>query len=368
MNNIIILLIFFILLIIFIIFSRCIFKKKKNNIKILENFNPYKSRIKIVQKKQKIITDSKYSLNYNYAKLLSNFYPLKVLSSSGTFENIEKINDNKISFGLAHEDIVINAVLGNKPFKKKYNLKYILGIFEEQINLVVNPKFKINSWNNLEGKTICFGTKNSSSLYNGLVLCELIGIKKKNIDIIYGDIYSKKIKDLIINDKIHGFVIISENPNTFIKNLTKIKPLKFLGCKGIDDKLIKIRFPHWIKSNINMKDYKILSTNDILNTWSIKTVLITNSYEDKRNVFNLIKTLFENNNRIRLSFKNSDQKKVIGNYQLDKSFDRKNIIDLHEGVKLYYKYIGLITENKDEKCKHFVGTGECNLEIIPGIS
>ena len=337
----------------------------QNNIKILENFNPYKSKIKIVKKKQEIITASKYSLHYNYAKLLSKFYPLKVLSSNGTFENIEKLNDNKISFALAHEDIVINAVLGIKPFKKKYNLNYILGIFEEQINLIVSPKFNINSWNDLEGKTICFGNKNSSSLYNGLLLCELIGIKKKNIDIIYGDIYSKEIKDLIINDKIHGFVIISENPNTYIKNLTKIKTLKFLGCKGIEDNLIKIKFPHWIKSNIDMSDYKILSSNNILNTWSIKTVLITNSNENKINVFNLIKTLFENNNRIKATFKNSNQKKVIENYQLDKSFDRKNIIDLHEGVRLYYKYIGIITENKDEKCKHFVGTGECNLELVP---
>lgn len=364
MNNIIILLILFILFILIIILSKHILQ---DNIKILENFNPYKSKIKIIKEKKKIITDSKYSLHYNYAKLLSNFYPLEILTSDGTFENIEKINDNKISFGLAQEDMVINAVLGLKPFKKKYNLNYILGIFEEQINLVVNPKFNINSWNDLEGKTICFGSKNSLSLYNGLVLCELIGIKKKNIDIIYGNIYSKNIKDLIINDKIHGFVIISENPNTFIKNLCKIKSLKFLGCKGIGDDLIKIKFPHWIKSNIDMKDYKILSSNNILNTWSIKTVLITNSKEDKRTVFNLIKTLFENNYRIKKSFKNSDQKKVIGNYQLDKSFDRKNIIDLHEGVKLYYKYIGIITENKDEKCKHFVGTGLCNLEVVPGI-
>ena len=366
MNNIILFLIF----ILFVLFSIYFLKHKNDNTKLLENYNVYKSIVKnIIKKKHKIITYSKNSLQYNYAKLLSSFYALEVISSKGTFQNINKINNNEISFGIVHEDMVINALLGNKPFfskdKKKYNnLNYITGIYEEQINLVVNSKFKINSWNDLKGKTICFGNKNSVSLYNGLILCNLIGIKKKDINIIYGNIYSKKIKHLIIKDVIHGFMVISENPNTYLKNFCKKKSLKFLGCNGISDEIIKIKFPYWIKSNINVKDYKILSLNDIISTWSIKMILITNSNENKINVFNLIKTLFENNNKIKIKFKNKEHKKVMRNYQLDKSFQLKNIIPLHEGVKLYYKYIGIITENKDINCKHFVGTGKCNLELI----
>ena len=355
---------FIIFLLLFIFFNNYFFNKKK----VYDKFNNYKSQIvkltNIANNNNTIITGDYLSLNYSYGKLLSTIYPVKVIKGHGTFNNIEKINNNEILIGLAQEDMVINSILGIKPYSKKYNIKFIKGIYEEQINLIINTKYNINSWKDLKGKTVCFGDKDSTSLYNGLKLCEIINIKKNDLKIIYGKITDKKIRKLIIDDTIHAIFIIGENPNSYIKELFRIKLLNMIGTKGIPNELIKLKFPFWRESKINIKNYNIPSFNYNIDTWGIRTILITNSNQNNNIIYNLIKTIFENNMYIRDNIRNDDQKQVLQNFLVEDSFENRNIISLHDGVKLYYKNIGLISNNKNPNCSFFVGTGNCNLEIL----
>ena len=365
MNNIIIFTIIILLFILFYYYFFFLHKEKK----IYDKFNNYKSQIvrltKTAYNNNTIIIDDNISLHYSYSKLLSTIYPVKVLKGSGTFDTIKEINNNNISFGLAQEDMVINSVLGIKTYSKRYNnIKFIKGIYEEQINLITNTKYNIDSWNDLKGKTVCFGRKNSSSLYNGLELCKIINIKKNDLKIIYGNITDKNIRKLIIDDTIQAIFIIGENPNTYIKELFRIKLLNMIGTKGIPNELIKLKFPLWRKSKINIKNYNIPSFNYYLDTWGIRIILITNSNQNNNIIYSLIKTIFENNMYIRDNINNDDQKQVLQNFSVEDSFENRNIIPLHNGVKLYYKHIGLISNDKNPNCSFFVGTGNCNLEIL----
>ena len=91
--------------------------------------------------------------------------------------------------------------------------------------------------------------------------------------------------------------------------------------------------------------YNIPSFNYYLDTWGIRIILITNSNQNNNIIYSLIKTIFENNMYIRDNINNDDQKQVLQNFSVEDSFENRNIIPLHNGVKLYYKHIGLIYDN-----------------------
>lgn len=328
----------------------------------IESFNNYKSLTVTLTSdtiNPKIIsTFEKNSLYYEYGNTLSKLFPLNVISSSGSVENIHNLVNNKAQIILTQENVVLKYI--NKyPF-----LRYIYAPFNEKSFLVSNPVFKINSWKDLKGKTVCFGNKDSGSCFDALTLCKLINIDKSQLNIIYGDISDKYIQKLVNNNTIGAFYFTGEDPYQILIDITKNKTLNIIGSRGLPHDLVSATFPTWKKSSIILSNYNLPKKFNVIPCYSLRSVLITTKYQNYNSIYRFLDTLIKNRLHIHSSIKNNTYKLVLDRFSFQKSFSNHPVIPLHKAVYDYYKDIGLISTNPSIKCIHFAGSGECNLDFV----
>jgi len=341
----------------------------RNNTEYFNTDMNYKSitvtLTKPVYHKIYIATLYKDTLYYNYGKILGKIYPINTLVGKGSVNNVQRLINNEVNFAIAQEDVVIDAISGKGAFTdKNKSIRFITSIFEEKVTLIVNPIYNIHSWRDLKGKTVCFGGIGSGSLYNALELCKLIHIYESDLNIIYGNPFDDAIFKKISNNEIAAFYMTGEHPDSFLVKTFKNNLLKIIGSNGIPDELVQIRFPTWHKSYINVKDYKIPSTNTKIHTFAVKTLLICNKKEDYSVIYRLIDTIFSNIIYIRRNIGLRENLEVLEQYSLSSTFPEHNIIPVHIGVIDYYYYLGIFTNNTDKRCSMFAGTGKCDLELI----
>ena len=372
---------YFIILILLVVIICCILISDGKKIIIQEDFSllntdkdtnteNYKQVVvqlaKPIYNTMTIVTLDKGELYYNYSATLAKIFPIKVVEGLGSLDNVKKVISNKANFAVAQEDVLVDAILGKGDFKKRHkNLALISSIFEEKVALIVNPTKNITGWNDLKGKTVCFGKQGSGSLYNGLELCRLIGISKSDLNIIYGGQYSDNILNKVKTDQIDALYITGEHPDRAIKELLRIKLLRIIGTNGIPNKFIETRFPTWNKSSIDVRDYKIPSVVIKIPTYATKTVILSKKNTDYVTIYNMVNALFSNTLYIRNNLEFDEHKIVLESYPISRAFQKHNIIPLHPAVKDYYKDIGMITNDSNPKCALFAGSSdECKLEIL----
>jgi len=359
-----------ILIILILITIYSIFYKLQNSYNTIELYNNYKpitiSLKYPIYNPIYLKTSRKDTFYYNYGLVLNKIYPIIPHKSNNITDSIETVNNNTNIVAIVPETIAIHAYLGKGIFSKRHlNVSFITSIAEEQIGLIVNNISNIFSWNDIKGKTVCFGEKDSSDLFFGLSLCSLINIFPKDINLIYRNQYDNTTIDLFNNGHIHAIFKIESHPSRKLIEISNTSFFRIIGTQGIPKYLLQTLFPFWNSSKIDLTYYNIPSNIvQIIDTYSIKTILITNNNMHYNSVYNLINTIFSNIIYIRNHIRYKENSRILYNFQLSKSFPNNNIIPLHNAVKKFFIDIGLISYDPNKKCSFFARTGKCNLELV----
>ena len=84
---------------------------------------------------------------------------------------------------------------------------------------------------------------------------------------------------------------MTHNPNDNIKQILANNFLKLIGTDGINNSLIKARFPNWKKSKVFLNEYNTVGNRYALNTYSSPLFLLTMKNSNKDSVKKLIQTI-----------------------------------------------------------------------------
>jgi len=192
-----------------------------------------------------------------------------VLPSLGSVDNYNKLILHKADFGLVQYDFLVYAKMNNYPNIE--NIKMVYPLYNEELHIIVRKDANINSLNDLYGKRVIVGSKNSGSWITSNLIKIITNIKWQDIEIS-----GKKGIDYLNDNKADAMIYVAGRPAKLLTFAKKsffgfsYSNLKLLSFR--DEKLSQIYQSTVIPENsYDIADYSV-------NTYAIKSVLVTSDY------------------------------------------------------------------------------------------
>lgn len=272
-----------------------------------------------------------YSFASTFTELASTEnedYNFEVKSTAGSTANIRLLSEGYIDMCIAQADLIHDAYYGSGDFaNNKYRgYKAVAGLYNEACQIVVRAGSSINSLDDLQGKTINIGEKESGTERNANLILQMSGLSSdivNTVNLNYTNA-AKKIK----SGEIDALFCTSGVQTTVIEELARQCDIRLLS---IDEKCI-----NRITSSYDFyKEYTIPANtytgqSEAIKTISVQSVLLANNDLPNDIVNNLTSMLFKHSQDIQYS--------ISGNLQLDIDYAVQGVdIPFHPGAIEYYK-------------------------------
>lgn len=164
-----------------------------------------------------------YPIGETLAMILKTDYPnvqLKIIETAGSVENLQMLKEGKVDMALVQNDIAFYASEGEAMFKndKVTSFTGIATLFPEVVQFIVRKETGINSLQDMAGRKIAVGDKNSGTYYNAQQILSLAGVWN-DIDQQY--ISATDAMKEVQEGRLDGFIFTSGLPNPSIIELAK---------------------------------------------------------------------------------------------------------------------------------------------------
>lgn len=161
--------------------------------------------------------------------------------------------------------------------------------------------------------------------------------------------------------KIDAFFITTSHPNKILHYINNVIKLRFIGIDGLNKDKLKLIFPYYTFSKIDLSYYgKILNTS--IESIETRINLICHKNNNRKEICKLIATIFSNIIHFKI-YGCKEYKLAMKPFNPAYIYLNHPLYKLHLGVKDYYHKIGLITEKNSYSCKYNVGVGKCKKKI-----
>ncbi len=255
--------------------------------------------------------------------------------TSGSTENMNKLEKGEVDFAIVPASMIFDKIQNQSDENNKFskNYRFILSLGDEVLNFMVNKYSKITSIDDIKGKIIDVGSKNSASY----TFLQKILKQKKWTDNDFSGIEYLKFSDKIhalCSNKVDVSFIYGEIPDTRVSNITNFCEIRLIS---IDDELIKniSSSNYFINKEIIPGEFYLGNPIEI-NTLGSPTLLISSNNVEKLSAYNLANLIIDNLNtlsKIHPAFNISPLKKIA---------DNQNQIPYHQGVKLLFQEKNLL--------------------------
>ena len=253
-------------------------------------------------------------------------------TTAGSAANVRLLSQGYLDAAIAQADIVNDAYNGENNFEKSgpyIGYSALASLYTEACHIVVRKDSKIDSVDDLLGKTVSIGEKESGSELNAIQILSAYGLNNKMVKEVNLD-YADAAKKLETKEIDCLFVTVGMDA-TIVDELSQECDIKLLEInKAASNKL---------KSAYSYIDCKIPSNtytgqDKDINTIGVKAVILVSDTLSDNTVKELTKLIFNNAKEIQLT--------VSADIDISEEDAVKGInIPFHNGAKEYYKEKGI---------------------------
>ena len=244
-------------------------------------------------------------------------------TTAGSAANVRLLSQGYLDAAIAQSDIVSDAYNGENNFEKSGAYKgysALASLYTEACHIVVRKDSNINSVDDLLGKTVNIGEKESGSELNAKQILASYGLNSKMVKEVNLD-YAEAAKKLENKEIDCLFVTVGMNA-TIVDELAKQCDIKLLEIDNATSNKLKSAYSY-IDCKIPKNTYNDQNTD--INTIGIKSVIL---------VKELAKLIFNNAKEIQLT--------VSADIDITEENAVKGInIPFHKGAIEYYKEKGI---------------------------
>jgi len=262
-------------------------------------------------------------------------YSVNLLSTSGSVQNVNLLSKSDVHIAFVQNDITFYAYHGQAMFRHPNKIfRGIASLYPEVIHIIVRRDSKIKNIDDLKGKTIAVGAKESGTRLNAQHI-----LNSYNID--FNDIKPKFISfnrasSLLVAKRIDAIFLTAGVPTQSIIKLSKVCNLTLLNIdKEHIIKLIK-QYPYYVKKSIHKKSY--YGQNKSVSGIAVKALLVTSDNMNPSLIYKITKVLFS-----------KEAKQILyQNHQIAREIQLKLALEgmpiyLNEGAKKFYEQMGIIS-------------------------
>ena len=256
--------------------------------------------------------------------------------SIGSIKNINDLRDAKANLALVQAGFQENAFKGTKtfskigPFKK---LRFVFSLYYESVALIVRADSDIHTLDDVKGKIVDMGRKESASNYITQTVITAKNWSQKSFKSTLSLSDDQKPEALCYG-KVDAIFIASGNPNSIIKNITSLCETSILNLDDQDIRKFVQNNKAFSMTTISGGLY--LGSPKDINTFGEKATLVTTSDVSDSLIYEVTKLFFENLSNV---------KKIHRAFKplnpMDMVEDGK-IAPIHNGALIYYKEKGYI--------------------------
>lgn len=262
-----------------------------------------------------------------------NGYDMQVKTTAGSAANLRLLSKGYLQMAIAQNDMTNDAYYGEGNFAggdKYRGYSAIATLYDEACQIVVRKDSNIKSVNDLQGKNISIGEKESGTEQSAKQILQAYGLTDRLVKTVQLDYTSAadKLKDM----EIDAFFCTAGTATTVISELAKQCDIELLS---LDDESIK-------KLESAYKSYNIYTIpagtyngqKQDVKTVAVKALLLASDKLSDKTVKDITKILFDKKEEIQLAL------------PVDISLDEKTAVEgisipFHKGAAEYYKECGI---------------------------
>lgn len=259
-----------------------------------------------------------------------------VATSSSSMENVRLLHNRETDFAICRPDNVSYAFRGEREFTpetKIDDLRAIMLGHEANVQLVVLADSGIEKIEDLRGKRVALATKSSPAVYIALAVLEAHGITIDDIKPEY--LTLAETTDSLKSGAIDCGFYITAAPTSAVLDLAATFDIRVLPFEESAIDTMLESYPFAVKGTMPANTYPG-QTEDI---WQPKDpcILMTHVDMDEQVVYDLLKTICENNEYL------ASVHQAGAQWDLETAVEGLGDIPLHPGAERYLKEQGIIS-------------------------
>lgn len=278
-----------------------------------------------------------FPLGGNMAHVLKEMLNLDVsaITSHASIENMKLLHKKDVQLAFTQTDIAFFAKEGSMMFEgnKVEGVQAIGSLFPEAIQIITRADSGIKRVDDLKGKTVAVGKRESGTHIQAKQILELYGISLEDIDAKYVsfDDAATGLQD----ETMDAAFITAGVPTGAVEGLAATTEITIIP---LDDKKLESfisKYPYYVKYTIPAGTYDDIETN--IDTVAVKSMLVVDKDLPNELVYDITKTIFENKEKLgHVLGENINIESVLSGLTLD----------IHPGAKKYYDERGITKEEK----------------------
>ena len=240
---------------------------------------------------------------YTFGNLLSGYMSeasginVDVISTDGSVENINGINEGTYQLGLAQADVMSYAWNGIRSFAKDGEVKSfraIGGLYEEALQIVTLDE-TIQHVGDLRGRIVSIGAEDSGVALNAMNVLDVYGLRTGD-DIHTVNLSFSDSVEAMKAGTVDAAFIVSGTPTNAIAELAVEGEVYLVNIDGEEADELLERYPYYNEHVILSGTYAGLDQDT--KTVSIQATLIVSADASEEDVYNMTAGIYENTESI----------------------------------------------------------------------
>lgn len=261
--------------------------------------------------------------NKNIAKMNAN-----ATATGASAANVAMLAKGEVDVIFTQNDIAYYALNDLEIMKGKgtKNIRGLACLYNETVQVVALADSGIKSVSDLKGKRVGVGAAGSGTVLNAMQVLEAAGISFNDIKVQYLSFAecASNLKD----GNIDAAFNVAGAPTGAIQDLGASKKIQIVAIDGDVAKKLMTKYSFYTTQKLPAGTY-IGQTSDV-NTVAVKSMLAVSSKLDANLVYDLLKAMFANGERLAASHK------MGANIKIANALDGMSI-PLHPGAEKFYK-------------------------------
>ncbi len=274
-----------------------------------------------------------------YVKLIdadNEKHQIEVKETAGSAANLRLLSQEYIQLTLAQADMIEDAWNGTGTFADadlKQNYGAVAALYTEACQVVVRAEDGIASIEDLQGKKVSIGEKESGSEQNAIQILAAYGLDEKLVDEV-NLTYTEAAVELQ-SGEIDAIFLTSGVETTVVSELSKQLDIALLPVDGTAAKRLKSANSTYVTYEIPAGTYK--GQDEPVTTVGVQAMLLAGNSVPEETVEYLTQMIYENNQALQLS--------LPIDLTTDEEEGTKGVpIPFHKGAAAYYESKGIQVE------------------------
>ncbi len=247
-------------------------------------------------------------------------------STGASVANINLMKENKADIIFVQNDIVYYAANGVELFEDKYeDIRGLATLYPETVQLVTLANKGINSIADLKGKRVAVGAAGSGAEANARQILNAAGITYDDLTAQY--LSFAEAANNLKDGNIDAAFLTAGFPTAAVTDIAAQHDLKLIS---LDEELVKkltTDYPYYTEIVIPAGTYK--GVDEDINTVAVQAMLAVRSDMDEELAYNLVKTMYDNLDRIKAAHS-------VGEIIKPETGTEGMPVDLHPGAQKYF--------------------------------